>query len=131
MKNRILPFIPASAISLLSAISVFAQEQEPSQPGFPGGIIPMMVIMFAIIYFLMIRPEQKKQKARQNMIKNVKKGDKVVTLGGIYGVVNNIKENTVMVKVTDSTVLELTKSAISSVLSDEDIGESDQKEKKK
>jgi preprotein translocase subunit YajC len=78
-----------------------------------------MVVMFAIIYFLMLRPQQKKQKETQNMLSNIKKGDKVLTIAGIVGVVGNVKDSTVMVKVADNTVLEFKKAAISAVLNDE------------
>lgn len=79
----------------------------------------MMVVMFAIIYFLMLRPQQKKQKETQNMLNNIKKGDKVLTIAGIIGVVGNVKDSTVMVKVADNTVLEFKKAAVSAVLNDE------------
>jgi preprotein translocase subunit YajC len=112
------------SIMFFSAVSAFAQS-APGAPGKPKGglgdpsFIFMMVIMFAIIYFLMLRPQQKKQKETQNMLNNIKKGDKVLTIGGIVGIVGNVKDSTVMVKVADSTVLEFKKAAISAVLNDE------------
>ena len=81
-------------------------------------IVPMMLVMFAVIYFLMIRPEQKKQKARQKMVNEMKKGDRVLTIGGIYGVVGNVKDNAVMVKIAENTVVELRKGAISEIVVD-------------
>lgn len=76
----------------------------------------MMLIMFAIIYFLMIRPEQKKQKKRREMLSELKKGDRVVTAGGIHGTVGNVKEDSIMVKVADNVVLEFAKASVTSVL---------------
>jgi preprotein translocase subunit YajC len=107
-----------AAFIFLSAFSAAAQAKQPS-PGaaFTTSILPMMLIMFVIIYFLMIRPEQKKQKDRQSMIAAVKKGDKVLTIGGVYGIVGNVKDNSVMVKIADNTVVEFTKASISSVVS--------------
>ncbi len=116
MKNIILGLMPA-----VVTFSAFAQEgQAPEQPGgnFFTGVLPMMLIMFAIIYFLMIRPEQRKQKERQKMIDAVKKGDKVLTIGGITGTVTNIKGNVVNVKIAENTVVEVTKTAISSVINE-------------
>jgi len=81
-------------------------------------IVPMMLVMFAVIYFLMIRPEQKKTKDRQKMIEAMKKGDKVITIGGMYGVINSVKDASVMVKVSDDTVVELKKSAIADIIVD-------------
>jgi preprotein translocase subunit YajC len=75
-----------------------------------------MLVMFAIIYFLMIRPEQKKQKERQTMVNSIKKGDKVVSIGGIMGVVHNVKDTTIFVRIAENTVVEFTKAAISTVV---------------
>jgi preprotein translocase subunit YajC len=89
--------------------------------------IVMLVSIFAIFYFLLIRPQRKKEKERQAMIEAVKKGDKVTTIGGIKGVVTNVKESTVTVKVDDNCKLEFTKSAVSSVDSSKDEVKSDDK----
>ncbi len=116
-----------SALALLATqFSLFAQEQGQQPTGnFFGGVLPMMIIMFVIIYFLMIRPEQKKQKNRQKMISAISKGDRVVTIGGILGTVGNVKENTVVVKTGEGTIVEVRRGAISEVLT-----ETNDKEKK-
>ena len=113
-------FVILTAIFLNSA-QIFAQAGGAPQGkgAFDPSFIFMMVVMFAIIYFLMLRPQQKKQKETQNMLSNIKKGDKVLTISGIVGVVGNVKDSTVMVKVADNTVLEFKKAAISAVLNDE------------
>ena len=81
-----------------------------------AGFIPIILI-FAIFYFLLIRPQQKRHKQHEEMIKNIKKGDKVVTTGGIVGVVVGVKDNQVVLKVGDGeTKIEFLKSAISQVL---------------
>jgi len=72
-------------------------------------------LVFVVFYFLIIRPQNKKQKDMKKMIEAVKKGDKIVTIGGIHGVVAAVKETTVMVKVDDGTRIEFSKSAIASV----------------
>jgi len=72
-------------------------------------------LVFVIFYFLIIRPQNKKQKDMQKMIAGVKKGDKIVTIGGIHGTVYSVKEGTVVVKVDDDCKIEFSKSAIASV----------------
>jgi preprotein translocase subunit YajC len=110
-------------IMFAGAASIFADGNAvPAKP--KGGFgdptfIFMMVAMFAIIYFLMLRPQAKKQKETQNMLNNIKKGDKILTVAGIVGVVGNVKDSSVMVKVADNTVLEFKKAAITAVINDE------------
>jgi preprotein translocase subunit YajC len=114
-----LSLISAALIVPIATAATFAQGQGGAAPHAAGGfgsILPMMILMFVIIYFLMIRPEQKKQKDRQEMMKNLKKGDKVVTAGGITGIVGNVKEDTVMVKIAENTVVEFTRSAVNSIV---------------
>jgi preprotein translocase subunit YajC len=72
-------------------------------------------LVFVIFYFLIIRPQNKKQKDMQKMIAGVKKGDKIITIGGIHGTVYSVKEGTVVVKVDDDCKIEFSKSAIASV----------------
>jgi preprotein translocase subunit YajC len=115
-----------------NAAGVFAQTgAAPQGKGIMDpSFIFMMVVMFAIIYFLMLRPQQKKQKETQNMLNNIKKGDKVLTIAGIIGIVGNVKDSTVMVKVAENTVLEFKKAAISAVLNDEKPSADDKNSKK-
>jgi p-aminobenzoyl-glutamate transporter AbgT len=79
-------FVPGFIAVLMSAASVLAQQnQNQNSPGaFMGSIVPMMVIMFVVIYFLMIRPEQKKQKDRQKMINNMKVQGFFIPMQRIY-----------------------------------------------
>ncbi len=113
MRSRVL----LMAISVPAA--VFAQAGNAPSTSMFGSVLPMMLVMFAIIYFLMIRPEQKKQKQRQKMIGEMKKGDKVLTAGGIYGVVGSVKGETVTVKIADNTSVEMTKTSVTSVITKE------------
>jgi preprotein translocase subunit YajC len=82
-----------------------------------GGLMTFFpfVAIIAIFYFLIIRPQNKKQKDTQRMLSALKKGDKIVTIGGIHGVIQNVKESSVIVKVDESTKLEFSRSAISGV----------------
>ena len=103
--------------SIFTVVAQGTGKQPSPGAAFTTSILPMMLVMFVIIYFLMIRPEQKKQKDRQNLLAGIKKGDKVLTIGGIYGIVGNVKESTVMLKIGDNMVIEVTKAAVSSVIS--------------
>jgi preprotein translocase subunit YajC len=125
---RSINVIPAVSIVGLSVFTAFGQAAPaPTGGAFNPNMLFMMAIMFAIVYFLMIRPEQKKQKARLELLKNIKKGDKVLTSAGIIGVVGNIKDNTVMVKIGENNVVEFTKSAITAVINDEKAVEKEEK----
>ena len=76
-------------------------------------------LVFVIFYFFIIRPQNKKQKDTEKMISAVKKGDKVITIGGVHGEVTSTKEQTVIVKVDENCKIEFSRSAISSVVVDE------------
>ncbi len=74
------------------------------------------ILIILIMYFLMIRPQNKKQKETQKMLDALKKGDKVITIGGIHGTVSNVKDDTVTVKVDDNCRIEFNRTAIASVV---------------
>lgn len=76
-----------------------------------------MVLIFAIFYFFLIRPQVKKQKALDNMIGNLKKGDKVIAAGGIYGVVSKLEDNVLYLEIAENVKVKLAKSAVTEVLS--------------
>lgn len=80
------------------------------------GFLPL-VIIFVIFYFLLIRPQQKRQKEHQQMIANVKKGDKVVTNGGIYGLVEQVGDKTVTLKVAENVKVKFGKAYIAAIRS--------------
>ena len=90
------------------------------------GFLPLIAIV-GIFYFLILRPQNKKQKETQKMLAALKKGDKIVTIGGIHGTIQTVRENTVIIRVDDNTKLEFSRSAISSV---EVSGKEDKDEKK-
>jgi preprotein translocase subunit YajC len=87
-------------------------------PGPAGGIgffIPFIFI-FVIMYFVLFRPQKKRQQEQQRLISGLKTGDRVVTNAGIHGLIANVKETTVIVKVADNVKIEMEKSAITKVL---------------
>ncbi|MCE5252529.1 preprotein translocase subunit YajC [bacterium] len=85
----------------------------------------MLLALFAVFYFFMIRPQQKKQKETQNMLSQLGKGDKIVTIGGIVGTIVNIKkkedekesEDIIVLKTSDTTKIEMVRSSIARVIS--------------
>jgi preprotein translocase subunit YajC len=88
--------------------------EAPSGPAAIVNFLPLVAII-AIFYFLIIRPQNKKQKETQKMLSALKKGDRIVTIGGIHGTIQSVKESTVIVRVDDTTKLEFSRSAVSSV----------------
>ncbi|NMD70574.1 preprotein translocase subunit YajC [Bacillus sp. DNRA2] len=80
------------------------------------GTVGPLVLMFALFYFLLIRPQQKKQKAVTQMQSDLKKGDKVVTIGGLHGFVDSLDEATVVIKCGDGSRLTYDRNAIREVI---------------
>lgn len=113
-----------------------AANSASTTGGLVGSVIPFLLII-VVFYFFLIRPQNKKQKETEKMLNALKKGDKVITVGGIHGTVSSVKEKTVIVKVDDNTKLEFNRSAISSVekseaeLAKEAEAKADKKNKKK
>jgi preprotein translocase subunit YajC len=100
--------------SMLSAMA------SPEAGGGSGGSMMTTFVTFgliiAIFYFLIIRPQRKRDKETKDMLASIKKGDKIVSIGGIHGTVMVVKESTVVVKVDDNTRLEFSRNAINSII---------------
>jgi preprotein translocase subunit YajC len=79
------------------------------------GMIFFLVAIFAIFYFVMIRPQRKRQKEQQAMVAALQKGDKVMTIGGIYGTIDSINETTIILKVEGGTTLKVARTAVNPV----------------
>ena len=80
----------------------------------------MFGAIFAIFYFMIIRPQQKKQKERDALLKSVKKGDKVITASGIHGTISGLDDTTVLLDVGNNTKIKMERSAIGQVVSNKD-----------
>ncbi len=87
------------------------QGAQGAQGGGLGAFIPI-ILMFVIFYFLLIRPQQKKAKTHQEMISSLKKGDRIITSGGIYGQIVSLDESTASVEVADKVRIKVTRSSI-------------------
>ncbi|HEY0793000.1 MAG TPA: preprotein translocase subunit YajC [Chthoniobacterales bacterium] len=105
---------------MIATILFLAQQAAPAGPG-PSPQSNMLtsflpfVFMIVIFYFLLIRPQQKRQKAHQNLLTSLKTGDRVVTSSGMHGLIANVKDSTVVLKVADNVKIEFDKSAIANV----------------
>jgi len=75
-----------------------------------------LIFIFAIFYFMIIRPQQKREKDRRTMLANLKEGDEVVTIGGIFGKILNLKDDVVTLDVGDKIKIKVTRSAIGNVV---------------
>ncbi len=91
-----------------------APAGAPAQPPAFMSIMPL-IFVFVIFYFLLIRPQQKKAKEHQKLVESLKTGDKVVTSAGIHGIIANVKDKTIIVKVADNVKLEFDRAAVSAV----------------
>lgn len=99
---------------------VIAMTPQQGQGGNAGGGLVSTLIMFGLIFLifwlLIIRPQQKKQKGRQKLLDSVKKGDKVVTAGGIHGTVVGVEDKTLLIQIADNVKVKYERSAVSQVL---------------
>ena len=105
--------------SLIDAASFLAQAAAPAQSGGPAqmitGMLPAILLM-AGFYFLFIAPQRKKQKEHEKMLTALQSGDEIVSTGGIYGVITNVKDDRFVVRISDNTKIELGKSFVQTVL---------------
>jgi len=119
-------------INLAGQTALFAENGDAAAPG--GGMLGMMlpfIAIFALFYFLLIRPQRREQSRRQAMLSAVKKNDRVLTAGGIYGVVAAVNresdEVTIKVDETSNTKLRMTLSSIARVIGDDSSNQSEGK----
>src|SRR5574337_569615 len=111
---------------------MFFLLQASGKQSSPGGMLSMLlpfILMFVVMYFLILRPQKRKEKERKALLSRVKKNDRVVTAGGIHGRVTSVRENEVILRVDDAkdVKLKVDRSAIVTVLEvshDEDTEES-------
>ena len=102
-------------------ISTVLQTAAPAASSAAGSarMWILLILIFVVMWFFMIRPQRKQQKALEEMRRSLKKGDKVVTAGGIYGVVADLDERTVLMKVDGEVKLRVDKSSIQKDMSDQ------------
>ena len=99
---------------LTNFIILFAPQGE-SGSSFISTLV-MFALIFVIFYFMIIRPQQKRKKERQSMLNAVKKGDKIVTSGGIHGTVVGLDEKTLLIQIADNVKVKIDRSAVAGVM---------------
>jgi len=98
--------------------ALYAMGGAPSGSGGSGGggsfeILIPFALMFVVLYFVLIRPEKRKEKERKKELASIKQGDRVLTVGGIYGVIHSIKDDDIIVlKIAENTKIECTRTSI-------------------
>ncbi len=98
-------------------LTLFAQSPAAPATGGAGyGAFVPFILIFVIMYFLLLRPQMRRQKDQQRLVAALKTGDRVVTSAGIHGLISNVKETTVIVKVADNVKIEMEKSAVTNVV---------------
>src|ERR1051325_3040875 len=115
-----IPPLAKHPMSSLFASVFIAQTSAPAgqpQGGLGGMMIIGYVLLFGAMYFFMIAPQRKKQKEHEKMLKALSSGAEVVTTGGIFGTITNVKEDRFVVRIADNTKVEILKSAVQAVLS--------------
>ena len=88
-----------------------AGDGEPTG-GFDWTIIIFLVLIFGIFYFLLIRPQRKRQKEHQQLVEELRRGDKVITAGGIYGVIESVSEESIVIKVESGTTIRVARGSV-------------------
>lgn len=95
--------------------------QTAAKQSSPGGMLSMLlpfILMFVVMYFLILRPQKRKERDRKALLSRVKKNDRVVTAGGIHGVITSVRENEVLLRIDDAKDIKvkLDRSAIAAVV---------------
>jgi len=111
------PIVPAgtAASSVPAGSATAAGGAAAQQPGFMGMVLPF-VLMFGVLYFLMIRPQQKKMKEHQRLLSEIKKGDEVLTNSGFLGKVTGMTEKVVTLELATNVRVKMMKSQVSQVV---------------
>jgi preprotein translocase subunit YajC len=106
---------------MLNALIAQTQAASPAAGNPFGSLVGMLpfVFIFVIFYYMMIRPQRRRQQEQQRLISELKTGDRVVTGSGIHGLISNVKETTVILKVADNVKIEIEKSAVANVVKSE------------
>ena len=110
----------ASVCALLAATAAFAEGVPAAAPA--GGLAVIgqffpLIIFVVIFYFFILRPQKKRQKSHDNLVSSLQRGDKVITAGGFFGIVRDVKEDSVIIELAEGLVARVLKSSISTKIS--------------
>ena len=103
-------------VGLLITVLVFiggcVPAPEGEERGFDWSLIIFLVLIFGVFYFLLIRPQRKRQKQHDELVQELQKGDRVISAGGIYGVIESISDESVVMKVESGTTIRVAKGSV-------------------
>lgn len=102
-------------MDILSALSFAAPPEGSGAAGYAASLLPIVAII-AIFWFLMIRPQQKEQQRHREMIRSLKKGDMVVTIGGLYGKIMSLNEERISLRIADGVKVDVERGKVTRVL---------------
>jgi preprotein translocase subunit YajC len=101
------------SVSWLFASGCVPQEvPQGEEGGFDWTILIFLALMFALVYFLIIRPQRKRQKEHEELMTELRRGDKVITAGGIYGQIESVSEDSVVLKVESGTTIRVSRGSV-------------------
>lgn len=99
----------------MTSLFIILQQGGDGIASLVSSLLPFLLII-VVFYFLILRPQQKRQKERAKLLEGVKKGDKIVTSGGIHGTVEGVEDNSILVKIADNVKVKMEKGAIGSIV---------------
>lgn len=106
-----LGLIAGLLITLLAFISGCVAP-EGGEGGFDPTIIIFLILIFAVFYFLLIRPQRRRQKEHEELVQELQKGDKVITVGGIYGVIESLSEDSIVLKIESGATIRIARGSV-------------------
>lgn len=101
-------------VLLLSVVFIggCAVPADGTEAGFDWTLIIFLVLMFGLFYFLMVRPQRRRQKEHQELVAELKRGDRVITAGGIYGVIESLSEDSIVIKVESGATMRVARGSV-------------------
>ena len=118
-------------IDMLFPSPAWAADAAGGLGGLLQGPLPMLILMFAVFYFLLIRPQQKKQKAHKEMLANLRKGDQVMTSGGVFGRITGIDDQIVVLEIAPQVKIKVSRASVGGIAGGQPAAAPKDKEKKK
>ncbi|MCI4445628.1 MAG: preprotein translocase subunit YajC [Candidatus Aminicenantes bacterium] len=106
-------------MSFLTMMSISEQQAAPGQPNLLVGLLPF-ILVFVVFYLLIILPQRKKQKQHQQMVENLRPGDRIITSGGIFGTVMDVHPDRIELKIAANVKVDILKSAVAIILSEKE-----------
>ena len=99
---------------------IILQQAPGGMESILSSIVPFLLII-VIFYFLILRPQQKRQKERAKLLESIKRGDKIITAGGIHGTIEAIEDKTILVKISENVKVKMERSSITTIIGVTDI----------